>query len=54
MGTPIVSEAETLVTNMVVETKLSKNKVTVIITVQNFEESLDETYLSLKKKLETP
>ena len=52
METPIVSEAETLVTNLVEETKLIKKKMTVIVTVQNFEESLDETYLSLKQNLE--
>jgi len=52
METPIVSEAETLVTKLVEETKLTKKKMTVIVTVQNFEESLDETYLSLKQNLE--
>jgi len=52
METPIVSEAETLVTNLVEETKLIKKKMTVIVAVQNFEESLDETYLSLKQNLE--
>jgi len=52
METPIVSEAETLVTNLVEETKLIKKKMTVIVVVQNFEESLDETYLSLKQNLE--
>jgi len=52
METPIVSEAETLVTNLVEETKLIKKKMTIIVTVQNFEESIDETYLSLKQHLE--
>ena len=52
METPIVSEAETLLTNLVEETKLIKKKMTIIVTVQNFEESIDETYLSLKQHLE--
>ncbi len=52
METPILSEAETIVTNLVEETKLTKKKkMTVIVTLQNFEDSLDKIYLSLKQNL---
>lgn len=51
METSVINETEPLVTDLLKEAKLIKEKLTVIITVQNFEDSINGTYLSLKKNL---